>query len=74
MAKISTLFPDWWRIDHWIKKKEWLSECIERKGDLKDTQCNRQNTELNDDLLKYLLLKIDWAKESENKLQPYQIF
>ena len=36
--------------DHWIKKLWLLFDCIEREGDLKDTQRNTQNAALNVDL------------------------
>ena len=42
-------FPDWWILLK--QEKVLLFDCIEREGDLKDTQRNTQNATLNVDLL-----------------------
>ena len=44
MAKILNLFPDWWRS---LNQEKGKFECLEREGDLKDTQRNTQNAALN---------------------------
>ena len=41
LAKILTLFPDWLRSLY--QEEGQLFDCIEREGDMKDTQRNAQN-------------------------------
>ena len=45
MAKISTLFPDWWRLSNY--GKGWLFACLENEVGLKDSQRNTQYAALN---------------------------
>ena len=49
MAKILNLFPDWWRS---LNQEKGKFECLEREGDMKDTQRNTQYAALNYDLFK----------------------
>ena len=58
LAKIATLFPDWWRILN--LGKGLLFDFIEREGDLKDEHRNTQNAALNVDQLYELAFRFYW--------------
>ena len=49
LAKLQTFFPDSEILFH--QEKGLSFDCIEREGDLKDTQRNTQNAALNVDLV-----------------------